>query len=264
MDGFFFPAPEAIVRDLGPAPAVLYGRIWRFCQAGGTCYARIATLAEDCGTSERTVKRWIADLEEGGWIYVDRRFGLTNSLRTTGKWVMGGPGQNDPGNLGQNGLGGRPKRPGYPGQNGPQRKELQDMTKRKSSVSPYGVAAAVSPAATSPSAAQDGGSVDEALTVACIQAITDREGDDLASYDSRTVREARTAARSIVQAWPDVSPEDIQAAAAAWVERLARIRKGGHVDPPRGSQLVEALGSWTPLKTAARRQTMTLIPAVER
>lgn len=123
-------------------------------------------------------------------------------------------------------------------------------------------AAAGAPAA--PSAAQDGGGMDEALVVACVQAMTGREGDDLASYGPGTVNEARAAARAIVQAWPDVTPEDIQAAASAWMARLSRAKKGADVDPPRGSQLVEALGNWSPGRTASAAKRRALIPAVER
>lgn len=120
MSGEFFPAPEAIVNELGAGPAVLYGRIWRYCQGGGTCFASIATLAAECNIGDRTVKRWIGDLTATGYITIEsgKSGGRTGKLATTRKWVMGGVGQDD--------LGGRSEWPTRVGQNGPRLKDVED------------------------------------------------------------------------------------------------------------------------------------------
>lgn len=99
MSGGFFMAPEAIVADLGPAQAVLYGRIWRYCQGGGTCYASIATLAGECGVSRPTVCRWIGELVDTGYItrQSGQAAGKTSVLVTTRKWVAGGVSEVDRG-----------------------------------------------------------------------------------------------------------------------------------------------------------------------
>ena len=99
MSGGFFMAPEAIVADLGPAQAVLYGRIWRYCQGGGTCYASIATLAGECGVSRPTVCRWIGELVDTGYItrQSGQAAGKTSVLVTTRKWVAGGVSELDRG-----------------------------------------------------------------------------------------------------------------------------------------------------------------------
>lgn len=127
MNGGFFPAPEAIVIELGAGPAVLYGRIWRYCQGGGACYASIATLAAECNIGDRTAKRWISDLAAAWYITVDsgKGAGRTGRLATTRKWVMGGVGQDDPG-VGQSDLGGRSSWPTRVGQNGPRLKDVED------------------------------------------------------------------------------------------------------------------------------------------
>lgn len=92
MSGHYCPAPDAIIAALGPAQAVLYGRIWRYCQGGGTCYASAATLARECGISTKTVGRWVADLVGLGYITAEsgRDSGKTSVIRTTRLWVMGG------------------------------------------------------------------------------------------------------------------------------------------------------------------------------
>jgi len=99
MSGGFFPAPEAIIAALGPAQAVLYGRIWRYCQGGGTCYASIATLAGECGVSRPTVCRWIGELVDTGYItrQSGQAAGKTSVLVTTRKWVAGGVSEVDRG-----------------------------------------------------------------------------------------------------------------------------------------------------------------------
>ena len=99
MSGGFFMAPEAIVADLGPAQAVLYGRIWRYCQGGGACYASIATLAGECGVSRPTVCRWIGELVDTGYItrQSGQAAGKTSVLVTTRKWVAGGVSEVDRG-----------------------------------------------------------------------------------------------------------------------------------------------------------------------
>lgn len=99
MSGGFFMAPEAIVAELGPAQAVLYGRIWRYCQGGGTCYASLDTLAKECGVSRPTVCRWIGDLVDTGYItrQSGQAAGRTSVLVTTRKWVAGGVSEVDQG-----------------------------------------------------------------------------------------------------------------------------------------------------------------------
>lgn len=128
----FFPAPEAIVNDLGPAAAVLYGRIWRYCQGGGVCFATLATLASECNVNERTVRRWVARLAADGYITHEsgKASGKTNCITTTTKWVMGGVGQDVQG-VGQNVQGGRTNSPTGVGQNVQRLKDVEEKTEDK-------------------------------------------------------------------------------------------------------------------------------------
>ena len=100
--------------------------------------------------------------------------------------------------------------------------------------------------------------------VACVQAMTGRAGDDLATYGLATVRDARAALVTILPSWPDLEPDDVRACAEAWTERLRRIRHGGPVDPPTARQLAEALAAWSPERTEAARPVRWMVPAVER
>lgn len=135
MSGNFFPAPEAIVRELGPGPAVFYGRVWRYCQGGGTCFAGLATLATECGVSVSTVQRWTRELSDAGYIVHEsgRMAGGAGSITTTRKWIMGGDGQNEQG-VGQVDRGGRSKRPTGVGQNDLLLKEVEEKKEEKTNV----------------------------------------------------------------------------------------------------------------------------------
>ena len=125
MSGSYCPAPDEIIAALGPAQAVLYGRIWRYCQGGGTCYASIARLADECGISTATAKRWIASLAAGGWIvHVSGKCeGKTGRIATTRKWVMGCDG------VAQNELGGSSERARGVAQKEPRLIEVEDRKK---------------------------------------------------------------------------------------------------------------------------------------
>ena len=51
---------------------LLYGRILWYIRINGRCFTHQKTLAKDTGLSERTIKRGIKELIDGGWL-VKRR-----------------------------------------------------------------------------------------------------------------------------------------------------------------------------------------------
>lgn len=139
MSSGFIAAPEEIIQNpsLGPLAALLYGRIWRYCQGGGHCFASVETLADECGVSPRTISRWVSTLADEGYITVQsgKRSGKPNSISTTRKWVMGEVSQIDrPGSanvaegVSQNGRPGKPERRTGVSQNGRRLKDFEEKT----------------------------------------------------------------------------------------------------------------------------------------
>lgn len=68
IDGFT-PVIDAIVDDLGLMPAVVFGRIWRYCQMEDKeCSASLERIAGEIGVSRKTVQRYTKELCEAGYL----------------------------------------------------------------------------------------------------------------------------------------------------------------------------------------------------
>ena len=62
-----------------PGAKLLYFCLLSYAWQDGACFPGQARLAEDCGTTERTVRRWLIELESSGYIEVRQRgLNLTN------------------------------------------------------------------------------------------------------------------------------------------------------------------------------------------
>jgi DnaD/phage-associated family protein len=67
-DGFT-PVIDALTKELGLMPAVVFGRMWRFCQMeDGVCKATLETIAEGIGVDRATVQRHAKTLCETGYL----------------------------------------------------------------------------------------------------------------------------------------------------------------------------------------------------
>jgi hypothetical protein len=63
------PVIDNIVNDLGIMSAVVFGRMWRFCQMeDGVCKASLETISEGIGLDRATVMRHAKALCEGGYL----------------------------------------------------------------------------------------------------------------------------------------------------------------------------------------------------
>lgn len=68
MSGFT-PAPDVLITQYGFITALVWGKIWRYCQmSDGVCRAKLETLAEQLGMSTRTIIRHIEPMVEGGYL----------------------------------------------------------------------------------------------------------------------------------------------------------------------------------------------------
>jgi DnaD/phage-associated family protein len=67
-DGFT-PVIDALAKELGLMPAVVFGRMWRFCQMeDGVCKATLETIAEGIGIDRATVQRHAKVLCDSGYL----------------------------------------------------------------------------------------------------------------------------------------------------------------------------------------------------
>jgi DNA-binding Lrp family transcriptional regulator len=67
-DGFT-PVIDGLVKDVGLMPALVFGRIWRFCQMeDGVCKASLETIAEGIGVDRATVMRHAKVLCDAGYL----------------------------------------------------------------------------------------------------------------------------------------------------------------------------------------------------
>lgn len=67
--GGFFPASEALIKELGPITALVYGAIWRYSQMeSGTCTASQKKLAGELRISVTSFKKHITKLKQSGYI----------------------------------------------------------------------------------------------------------------------------------------------------------------------------------------------------
>lgn len=65
----FTPAPDVLIQEYGHITALVWGRIWRYCQmSDGVCRAKLETIAAELGMSERTIMRHIEPLVEDGYL----------------------------------------------------------------------------------------------------------------------------------------------------------------------------------------------------
>lgn len=68
MSGFT-PAPDFLIKKYGFVTALVWGRIWRYCQMrDGICRAKIETISEELGMSDRTIFRHIDPLVNDGFL----------------------------------------------------------------------------------------------------------------------------------------------------------------------------------------------------
>lgn len=68
MSGFT-PAPDGLIQIYGHITALVWGRIWRYCQmSDGVCRAKLETIAAELGMSERTIMRHIEPLVADGYL----------------------------------------------------------------------------------------------------------------------------------------------------------------------------------------------------
>lgn len=81
----FTPVSDLLVREHDLLTAVVYGKIWRYYDAYGNCSASIQRMAEELSVSEQTIRRRIQTLEDGDYITIVRRPGLTSILIPTTK-----------------------------------------------------------------------------------------------------------------------------------------------------------------------------------
>ncbi len=65
----FTPVIDIMVKEIGLMPALIYGRVWRFCRMeDGVCTASLDTIAGYIGVSRKTVERHIKTLCDGGYL----------------------------------------------------------------------------------------------------------------------------------------------------------------------------------------------------
>ncbi len=65
----FTPVIDVLAEELGLMPALVYGRVWRFCQMKDkVCTASLETLAKPLGVSKKTVERHIKKLCQMGYL----------------------------------------------------------------------------------------------------------------------------------------------------------------------------------------------------
>lgn len=87
VDGFT-PVIDGIVQRLGITPALVFGRMWRYCQMkDGVCSASQSKVADELGLARSTVNEAIADLVRDGFLedMTPDLIGRPHVYRDTGK-----------------------------------------------------------------------------------------------------------------------------------------------------------------------------------
>lgn len=86
FDGFT-AVPDVLLqnKDLTLSGAVVYGRVARYCQRSGICWAAAPTIADEVGLNERTVREKLIALVALGYLTVEKRPGTSNQYRITDK-----------------------------------------------------------------------------------------------------------------------------------------------------------------------------------
>ena len=65
----FTPAPDAIISHCGYVTALVWGKVWRYCQGrDGICRATLERLADELGMSERTIIRHLETLTKFNYL----------------------------------------------------------------------------------------------------------------------------------------------------------------------------------------------------
>jgi DNA-binding Lrp family transcriptional regulator len=65
----FTPAPDVLIRRYGYVTALVWGRVWRYCQmSDSVCRASLEKIAGEIGMSERTVIRHLDALVAGNYL----------------------------------------------------------------------------------------------------------------------------------------------------------------------------------------------------
>lgn len=65
----YTPVLDSMVREVGPIPALVWGRMWRYSQMDrGTCNASEERIASDLGVDRRTIRRAKSKLIASGYI----------------------------------------------------------------------------------------------------------------------------------------------------------------------------------------------------
>ena len=85
----YTPALDTIVEEFGGITALVFGRIWRYCQGQyDECFASQDTIAKDLKLSRVCVNQHIKKLIAAGYLAEDERPGITNRYTDTGKAVF--------------------------------------------------------------------------------------------------------------------------------------------------------------------------------
>lgn len=65
----FTPAPDILIKEYGYMTALVWGRVWRYCQmSDGICRASIDTIAKELGMADNTIVRHLEPLCRDGYL----------------------------------------------------------------------------------------------------------------------------------------------------------------------------------------------------
>jgi hypothetical protein len=66
----FTPAPDVLIKSYGYMTALVWGKVWRYCQmSDGVCRAALDRISEELGMSYNTILRHIKPLCDDGYLY---------------------------------------------------------------------------------------------------------------------------------------------------------------------------------------------------
>lgn len=85
IDGWT-PIIDDLAKELGLAAAIVFGRVWRFCQMNDNCcWAAQETIAKEYKISSDSVARALKKLVESGYLSEKKESGKTTVYKDTGK-----------------------------------------------------------------------------------------------------------------------------------------------------------------------------------
>ena len=65
----FTPCPDVLIDQYGHTAALVWGKVWRYCQMGdGVCRAATERLCKELGMTDKTLARHLRTLEIGGYV----------------------------------------------------------------------------------------------------------------------------------------------------------------------------------------------------